>query len=326
MKLATFRRDGAERIGIVHSGDARLFDLAAACEDAPNPAFASMLALIDADDAGLDAARALFARRGAEAGLSIDLGAVQLLAPLPRPRQMRDAMSFALHILQARRGFKALAARREGGEAAFRTAMAEPLGELASVHRKLPIYYITNRLTVVGPDATIRWPRYSQVMDYELEIGVVTRRARADIPRDEAASHIFGYTIFNDFSARDTQALESPGRLGPAKGKSFDGANVLGPWIVTPDEIGDPQALAVEVRVNGEIRARGDTRNMLFSFEDILVHASQDETIHAGEFFGSGTVGNCSGLELGRFLEHGDVVELKVEKIGVLRNRVERRA
>jgi 2-keto-4-pentenoate hydratase/2-oxohepta-3-ene-1,7-dioic acid hydratase in catechol pathway len=163
-------------------------------------------------------------------------------------------------------------------------------------------------------------------MDYELEIGVVTRRARADIPRGEAASHIFGYTIFNDFSARDTQAVESQGRLGPAKGKSFDGANVLGPWIVTPDEIGDPQALAAEVRVNGEIRSRGDTRNMLFSFEDILVHASQDETIHAGEFFGSGTVGNCSGLELGRFLEHGDVVELKVEKIGVLRNTVERQA
>jgi hypothetical protein len=204
LKLATFRRDGAERIGIVHSGEARVFDLAAACEGAPNPAFASMLALIDADDAGLDAARALFARRGAEPDLSIDVSAVQLLAPLPRPRQMRDAMSFALHILQAQRGFKALAARREGGEAAFRAAMAEPLGELASVHRKLPVYYITNRLTVVGPDATVRWPRYSQVMDYELEIGVVTRRARSDIPRGEAASHIFGYTIFNDFSARDT--------------------------------------------------------------------------------------------------------------------------
>jgi 2-keto-4-pentenoate hydratase/2-oxohepta-3-ene-1,7-dioic acid hydratase in catechol pathway len=325
LKLATFRRHGVERIGVVHSGDARLFDLAA-CEGAPNPAFASMLAMIDADDAGLDAARELFARRGAEASLSIDLSAVQLLAPLPRPRQMRDAMSFALHILQAGRGWRALAARRERGEAAFSAAMAEPLGDLAPVYRKLPIYYITNRLTVIGPDATVRWPRYSAVMDYELEIGVVTRRARADIPRGEAASHIFGYTIFNDFSARDTQAVESQGRLGPAKGKSFDGANVLGPWIVTPDEIGDPQALAAEVRVNGEIRSRGDTRNMLFSFEDILVHASQDETIHAGEFFGSGTVGNCSGLELGRFLEHGDVVELKVEKIGVLRNTVERQA
>src|SRR5271154_1196930 len=128
--------------------------------------------------------------------------------------------------------------------------------------------------------------------------------------RDQARDHIFGYTIFNDFSARDMQMVEMEGRLGPAKGKSFDGANVLGPWIVTPDEIGDAQALDVEVRVNGEVRSRGSTAGMLFSFEEILAHASQDETIHAGEFFGSGTVGNCCGLELGRFLEHGEVIEL----------------
>ena len=97
---------------------------------------------------------------------------------------------------------------------------------------------------------------------------------------------------------------------------------MLGPWIVTPDEIGDPQTLAVEVRVNGETRATGDTADMLFSFEEILAYASQDETIHAGEVFGSGTVGNCCGLEIGRFLESGDMIELEVERIGVLRNKV----
>jgi 2-keto-4-pentenoate hydratase/2-oxohepta-3-ene-1,7-dioic acid hydratase in catechol pathway len=326
MKLATFQLGGSERIGIVHSGDARLFDLAAASErdGARNSAFASMLALIDADDAGLDAARALFEKRGKESDLSVDLAAVALLAPLPQPRQMRDGMSFATHILQSGRGARALTALRKDGEAASKAIMAEPLGELAAVYRKVPIYYITNRMTVRGPDTTVRWPRYSKVMDYELEFGVVTRRTRADIPREEARSHIFGYTIFNDFSARDMQMLEMEGRLGPAKGKSFDGGNVMGPWIVTPDEIGDPQALNVEVRVNGETRSRGKTAGMLFSFEEILAHASQDETIHAGEFFGSGTVGNCCGLELGRFLEHGDKIELEVEKIGVLRNKVER--
>jgi 2-keto-4-pentenoate hydratase/2-oxohepta-3-ene-1,7-dioic acid hydratase in catechol pathway len=114
------------------------------------------------------------------------------------------------------------------------------------------------------------------------------------------------------------------GRLGPMKGKSFNGSNVLGPWIVTPDELGDPQTLAVEVRVNGETRAKGETAGMLFSFEEILAYASQDETIHAGEFFGSGTVGNCCGLEIGRFLESGDVIELRVDRIGVLRNTVVR--
>jgi 2-keto-4-pentenoate hydratase/2-oxohepta-3-ene-1,7-dioic acid hydratase in catechol pathway len=116
------------------------------------------------------------------------------------------------------------------------------------------------------------------------------------------------------------------GRLGPAKGKSFDGSNVLGPWIVTPDEIGDPQTLKVEVRVNGETRAIGDTREMLFPFEEILAYASQDETIHAGEIFGSGTVGNCCGLEIARFLESGDIVELSVDRIGILKNEVVRQA
>ena len=101
--------------------------------------------------------------------------------------------------------------------------------------------------------------------------------------------------------------MESEGRLGPAKGKSFDGGNVLGPWIVTPDEIGDPQALSAEVRVNGEIRSRGERGACCFRSRRFSFYASQDETIHAGEFFGSGTVGNCCGLEIGRFLENGDV-------------------
>jgi 2-keto-4-pentenoate hydratase/2-oxohepta-3-ene-1,7-dioic acid hydratase in catechol pathway len=326
LKLATFRRAGSERIGLVHSGDKNLFDLTAAAErdDPANRAFDSMLALIDADDAGLDAARALFDKRGGEADLSVAVDAVELLAPLPLPRQMRDCMSFATHIRQSGRGARALAALNKEGEAAFNAVMAEPLGELAPVYQKLPIYYITNRMIVRGPGSTVKWPRYSKVMDYELEFGIVTRRTSANIKLGQARDHIFGYTIFNDFSARDMQMAEMEGRLGPAKGKSFDGANVLGPWIVTPDEIGDPQALDVEVRVNGEVRSRGRTANMLFSFEEILAHASQDETIHAGEFFGSGTVGNCCGLEIGRFLEHGDAIELQIEKIGVLGNRVER--
>lgn len=116
--------------------------------------------------------------------------------------------------------------------------------------------------------------------------------------------------------------MEARGRLGPAKGKNFEGSNALGPWLVTPDEIGDPRGLKAEVRVNGEPRGSGDTGEMLFSFEEILAYVSQDETIHGGELFGSGCVGNCSGLELGRFLEHGDTVELEVERIGVLRNTV----
>jgi 2-keto-4-pentenoate hydratase/2-oxohepta-3-ene-1,7-dioic acid hydratase in catechol pathway len=326
MKLATYLSGGAVRIGVVAAEAGRLFDLASAARRAgvPETPFASMLALIDSDDAGLDLARSLLDRRGGEADLWSDLALVELLAPLPEPRQMRDAMSFSLHIRQAARGSRALQAMRSGGPDAFKAVMAQPLEELAPVYREVPIYYIANRFTVVGPGAAIHWPRYSKVIDYELEIGIVTRRTRANIPLAEAGSHIFGYTIFNDFSARDRQAIEMQGRLGPAKGKSFDGANALGPWIVTPDELGDPQGLEVSVRVNGAPRAKGTTSGMLFSFPELLAYASQDETVHAGEFFGSGTVGNCCGLETGRFLESGDVIELEIEGIGVLRNAVVR--
>ncbi|MDE3176256.1 MAG: fumarylacetoacetate hydrolase family protein [Pseudomonadota bacterium] len=320
MKLATYEFGETARVGVVDTQKGRLLDLAAAAERVgwdPTP-FASMLSLIDADDMGLELAQELAEGAGPWAALE----SVKLLSPLPRPRQMRDAMSFETHIRQSGRGARALEARAKGGEAAFAAAMAAPTDPLAEVYRQMPIYYITNRLIVAGPEATVRWPRYSCEMDYELEIAAVTRRTRANIPAAEAGEHIFGYTIFNDFSARDRQRAEMAGRLGPAKGKSFDGANVLGPWIVTADELGDPQTLNVEVRVNGETRAKGVTANMLFTFPQILAYASQDETIHAGEVFGSGTVGNCCGLEIGRFLEHGDVIELHVDRIGVLRNRV----
>ena len=242
-----------------------------------------MLSLIDADDAGLDVARALLEKRGGEADLWLRLPDVALLAPLPEPRQMRDGMSFATHIRQSARGGRAVQAMKTGGVEAFKAAMAAPLGELPAVYRQIPIYYITNRQTVVGPGATVRWPRYSKVMDYELEIAAITKRTRADIPAAEGDRHIFGYTIFNDFSARDRQMIEMEGRLGPAKGKSFDGSNAMGPWIVTADELGDPQALKVEVKINGETRSTGETSEMLFSFAEIIADASQDETIHGAK-------------------------------------------
>jgi len=187
MKLATFRSEDVARVGLVE-GD-RLFDLAAAARraGAPETPFASILDLIDADDAGLDLARSLVERRGGEADLWSDLAQVELLAPLPEPRQMRDGMSFALHIRQSARGARAVQALRSRGPEAFKAAMAEPLEDLPAVYRDLPIYYITNRFTVVGPGATVLWPRYSTVMDYELEIGIVTKRARANIPAEEAA-------------------------------------------------------------------------------------------------------------------------------------------
>jgi 2-keto-4-pentenoate hydratase/2-oxohepta-3-ene-1,7-dioic acid hydratase in catechol pathway len=326
LKLATFHADGRERVGLVHAGDLRLFDLAAAAgrEGRADPAFVSMLALIDAGEGALDQARELFGRHGADTSLSVDVAIVDILAPVPEPRQMRDGMSFPLHILQAPRGQRKLAARLNNDAAELARIDAEPLGELPEVYRKQPIFYITNRFSVRGTNTTVRWPRYSKVMDYELEFGIITRNKGANIPASKAKDHIFGYTIFNDFSARDAQRIEMEGRLGPAKGKSFDGGNVMGPWIVTPDEIGDPYHLKMQARVNGKVRSQGISEGMLFSFEEIIEHVTKDETLMPGEFIGSGTVGNGCGLELGWYLEHGDVIELDVENIGTLKNRVVR--
>jgi 2-keto-4-pentenoate hydratase/2-oxohepta-3-ene-1,7-dioic acid hydratase in catechol pathway len=326
VKLATFKSGGQEKIGIVHTGDTRLFDLAAASGrgGSANPAFASMLGLIDAGDAALEQAARLFDKHGKDGSLSVSTETAEILAPVPEPRQMRDGMSFPLHILQAPRGQLKLAARARGDTAELARIDAEPLGELPEVYRKQPIYYITNRFSVRGTNTTVKWPSYSEVMDYELEFGIITKNKGANIPAAKARDHIFGYTIFNDFSARDAQRIEMEGRLGPAKGKSFDGGNVMGPWIVTPDEIGDPYKLKMEARVNGKARSQGISEGMLFSFEEIIAHVTRDETLMPGEFIGSGTVGNGCGLELGWYLEHGDTIELEVEKIGILKNRVER--
>lgn len=324
MKLATFRHRDAPRVGLVHAGDSLVLDLAeaAARRGADASPFRSMLDLIDAGEAALDQARRLLERCAGDTDLSHGLDVVELMAPLPEPRQMRDAMSFPMHIVQSPRGAAKHMALQRGDMEEYERLQAEPLGELPEVYRKIPIYYITNRFSVGAPGSTVQWPRYSRVMDYELELACITKTKASNIPRTAAGDHIFGYTIFNDFSARDIQRLEMTGRLGPSKGKSFDGGNVLGPWIVTPDEIGDPYDLRMTARVNGETRCDTTSRGMLFSFEELIAYISQDETLMPGEVIGSGTVGGGCGQETGHFLQHLDRIELEIEKIGTLRNTV----
>jgi 2-keto-4-pentenoate hydratase/2-oxohepta-3-ene-1,7-dioic acid hydratase in catechol pathway len=308
MKLATFNRGGHISIGVVDAARGQLLDLAEASRivaGAPSPEFASMLALIDAAGPGLEHARRLAAQWPTAA--AIPLGSVRLLAPVPEPRQMRDCLTFELHLRNAIARFEE------------RTGKPRPFPE---VWFKQPIYYKANRFTFIGHDADVTWPRYSSWMDYELELAAVIGKTGKDIAPDRAMEHILGFTIFNDFSARDAQYLEMAGQLGPAKGKDFDTGNALGPWIVTLDEIGDPHALDMEARINGERWGGGNSRDMHHKWPAILAHISASETLYAGEVIGSGTVGTGCGLELGRQLQHGDVVELEIEKIGVLRNRV----
>jgi 2-keto-4-pentenoate hydratase/2-oxohepta-3-ene-1,7-dioic acid hydratase in catechol pathway len=196
--------------------------------------------------------------------------------------------------------------------------------KVPAVWHERPLYYKGNPHSVVGHEADVLWPGFTEKLDFELEFGIFIGRGGKDIPAARAADHIAGYTIFNDFSARDIQLREMSGRLGPAKGKDFDTSNALGPWLVTPDEIPNPQGLAAEVRVNGEVWSQSSTASMRFSFAEIIEYISRDETLLVGDFIGAGTLPGGCGLELDRWIEPSDVVELEVDRLGVLRNRVVR--
>ena len=307
MKLATVEVQGRRRIGAVLDQGATLLDLAAAHQAATgavSPYFVDMLALIDGGAAALALARTYLAAPPAAA--LYPSSAVRWLAPLPEPRQIRDCLAFEDHLKNAFAQAEKLTGRPHA---------------IPPVWYERPIYYKANRFSVIGTDQAVRWPPYSQVMDFELELACILGRTGVDIPRAAAAEYIFGFTIFNDCSARDTQFQEMAGQLGPAKGKDFDTGNVFGPWIVTADELGDPYQLQMTARVNGEVWGGGSSGAMYHRFEDIIAFISQSETLHAGEIIGSGTVGTGCGLELGRYLQPGDVVELEIERIGILRNR-----
>jgi 2-keto-4-pentenoate hydratase/2-oxohepta-3-ene-1,7-dioic acid hydratase in catechol pathway len=184
---------------------------------------------------------------------------------------------------------------------------------------ELPIYYKGNPGTLIGHDAEVPWPAYSRSMDYELELGFVIGRAGRSLTPPEARGHLFGVTIFNDFSARDAQAREMGGSLGPAKGKDF--ATAIGPWITTADEL-DLESLEMVARVNGEEWSRGSIGQIMWSVEELIAYASASEPLLPGELIASGTVPLGCGLELGRQLQPGDVVELEVSGVGLLRNRL----
>ena len=130
-------------------------------------------------------------------------------------------------------------------EAALKRFEDQGLFRIPDIFYQQPIFYKANRLTVVGPDENILWPQYAEDMDFELEFGFFIGTGGKNIKKDDAHKHIFGYSIFNDISARDAQAIEMPGGLGPGKGKDFDTSNVIGPCIVTADEL-DPYNCTME--------------------------------------------------------------------------------
>lgn len=243
---------------------------------------------------------------GAEMLLPLD--EVRLLPPLTRPNSLRDFYAFEQHV--------ATAAKNRG-----RTVAPE--------WYELPTFYFSNVGAIYGPGADVPMPR-TEALDYELEIACVIGRAGRDIAEEEAEEYIAGYTIMNDWSARDIQRREMAIGLGPAKGKDF--ATSLGPALVTPDELEErllPDGrynLGMVARVNGVERSRGNLRDIYYTFAQMIAHASRDCTLLPGDVLGSGTVGTGCLLEIthgeGPWLEIGDEVELEIGGLGVLRNRV----
>jgi 2-keto-4-pentenoate hydratase/2-oxohepta-3-ene-1,7-dioic acid hydratase in catechol pathway len=204
----------------------------------------------------------------------------------------------------------------------IRTARSRRGSDIPEAWYRMPIYYKGNHRSLLGHDQQLTWPRYSQQMDYELELACIIGKEGIDITGDEAETYIGGYTVLNDWSARDMQMEEMSVGLGPSKGKDF--GTSIGPWVVTPEEF-NPGDARMTARINGELWSDGNIGQIHWSFPQMIVHVSMDEILYPGDIFGSGTVGGGCGLELDRWLQSGDVVELEVEGIGVLRNRVVRR-
>jgi len=294
MKLVTFKTaDGKQAVGA-------LLDDMKSIAELP---FAEMLDLIDAGAEGLKTAKSKAGRPDRTHALSD----VRLLAPIPVPRSIRDCSVFEDHLKSAGRFM-----RGPGGA---------PI-EIPEVWYRQPPYYKGNRFSVIGTEQDIIWPPTCERLDYELELAVVIGRKGRDIPKAQAHDYIFGFMIFNDMSARDFQALDMQGRLGPAKGKDFDTGNIMGPWLVTAEEVPDPYALTMAARLNGAYIGGGTTAAMHHRWDAIIAFISRDETLYPGEVIGSGTVGGGTLLEHGRSLTPGDVIEFEITGLGVLRNRV----
>ena len=296
MRLVTFRtQDAPPRPGLL--ADGRILPL-----DYPD-----LLAFIQDGEPALAQARRLLETDQAP---GIPLSQARFGAALPRPASLRDFYAFEQHVSAAN---------------ANRGRPVPP------EWYQFPIFYYTNHHSIFGTGDTIPYPSYTQALDYELEIACVIGKAGMNIPAEQAEEYIFGYTIFNDWSARDIQRQEMKGGLGPAKGKDF--ASSLGPWIVTPDELADHHSgrpgvydLAMTARLNGQVRSQGNFKDIYYSFGEMIARASVDAWLYPGDVLGSGTVGSGCLLELtraeGPWLQPGDEVELEIECLGVLANRV----
>jgi len=293
MKLVTFRTDDwSTHAGVVRDEQIIALD------------YPTLLELLRDPD-GLARAR--------EAdGESYTFEEIHLLSPIPEPPSVRDFYAFEQHVKAARakRGL-----------------------DMIPEWYEIPTFYFTNNGEIYGHNEPVPYPVGSNELDIELEIACVIGRDGKDIPLEEAASYIAGYTIMNDWSARDFQRKDMKLNLGPGKGKDF--ATSFGPWLVTPDELTSRRSgsgaserydMTMLARVNGQEISRGNFKDIYYSFPQMIAWASRNARLRAGDVLGSGTVGTGCLLEIGTevhpWLQRGEVIELEIDGIGVLRNRI----
>jgi 2-keto-4-pentenoate hydratase/2-oxohepta-3-ene-1,7-dioic acid hydratase in catechol pathway len=223
---------------------------------------------------------------------------VQILAPV-QPASLRDFLAFEDHA-------KAGAARR--GE------------DLNPAWYEMPVYYKGNHRSILGPDEPLVWPSWTDKLDFETEVACILGARGRDLTEKEAERAIFGYTIMNDWSARDVQRSEMAMRLGPAKSKDF--ATSLGPCIVTADEFSPEAGLTMRARVNGETWFESTGARMHWSFPQMIAYVSRGEDVFPRDVYGSGTAFGGCGLDQGRWLPRGAVVELEIDGVGMLRTEL----
>lgn len=317
MKLCTFSTGQVHaHLGVLDKS-AKVLDVTALM--AGDARFSTMQALIAAQDETLPLLRAVLERQDVPANCLYAQDQIRFLPPL-EPSQIR---CFSVYVQHMKNAFAQVIKNTRG---VIPNLLLRHLGlmKIPKYFFESPVYYKGTRLSLSGHQSGIRRPRADCRLDYEAELALVIGVRGKNIAERDAMKHVFGYLIFNDFSERTQLLKEMQSRpsAGPAKGKDFDGSNALGPWLVTCDEIANPENLAVQVRVNGQVVGRGSTNQMSHSIEKIVSYASWSETLYPGEMLATGCVPNCAGIEHWRFLQDGDQVEVEIEGLGSMVNSV----
>jgi 2-keto-4-pentenoate hydratase/2-oxohepta-3-ene-1,7-dioic acid hydratase in catechol pathway len=315
MKVATFRKNGAQRLGILR-GDTVIDPLAALAESAPERAwFTNCVEFIRSGDAGLEAARRILADAERDAGARLRASEVQWAAPLLPSTILCSGSNYRDH----------------NSEKAA-----------APISGKEPEFFVKTADCVIGPgEAIVHDTTLTMKLDCETELAIVIGKPGRHIPVERALDHVFGYTIVNDVTARDRQVRSKPDgttwyELG--RGKVFDTSAPIGPCIVTADEIEDPQNLKIQTRINGDLRQSSNTANMIWTCAELIHFFSVNLTLRPGMVIITGTPAGTAwstDTELGgkwqgipglvpatRYCTAGDVIECELERIGVLRNPV----